>query len=76
MASETTTDSPPTEEHIAVDAANGAAADGAKKNGKRNNGKDKKKEVPIEELYDLSQPIKRVSSTLHIYGLSCIIHPH
>lgn len=57
---------------IALDIDNDETADDAaninngsdKKNGKqqRGGGKDKKKEeVPIEELYDLSQPIKRVS---------------
>lgn len=69
MASET--DTPAMEEHIGdisvdADAVNGTA-EGAKKNGKRNNGKDKKKEVPIEELYDLSQPIKRVSLCVLIH---------
>lgn len=49
-------------DETADDAANINGSD--KKNGKqRGGGKDKKKEelVPIEELYDLSQPIKRVS---------------
>lgn len=41
--------------------------DDGKKNGKRAGGKDKKKEVPIEELYDLSKPIKRVSLRFSLF---------
>eukprot|EP01082_Thalassiosira_pseudonana_P002892 g2940.t1 g2940 contig12:1103685-1105477(+) len=37
-----------------------AAVDGEKKGGKRGRKFEKKDEVPIEELFDLSQPIKRV----------------
>jgi hypothetical protein len=64
MASET---DPTTEEHIgdiAVDST--GVSEGKKNGGKRGGGKDKKKEkeVPIEEMYDLSQPIKRVSLCL------------
>ena len=37
-------------------------ADGNKKgNGKKGNNKQQKDQVPIEELFDLSKPIKRVS---------------
>jgi hypothetical protein len=67
MASETDPTLSDSSDHIgdiAVEPTNGAVAAGeGKKNAKRN-GKDKKKEkeVPIEELYDLSQPIKRVRS--------------
>ncbi|KAL3769760.1 hypothetical protein ACHAWO_011288 [Cyclotella atomus] len=64
MASETDPALSDSSDHIgdiAIEPTNGAASGGGKKNGKRN-GKDKKKEkeVPIEELYDLSQPIKRI----------------
>lgn len=42
------------------DAAAAVAVDGEKKGGKRGRKFEKKDEVPIEELFDLSQPIKRV----------------
>ena len=74
MASETdpTTD---VDEHIGdiaidtpEDTPEAAANDDGKKNGKR--GKDKKNEVPIEELYDLSKPIKRVSRQILLFDSS------
>ena len=59
----------------AADAAPEAAAPApATENGKGNSGKkknDRKDQVPIEELFDLSKPIPRVSYHLFILLVGC-----
>ena len=50
--------SPPENDASGEGAAAGAEASGDKPRGKR----ERKEQVPIEELYDLSKPIKRVSA--------------
>jgi len=60
-------DTPENDEFIG-DITTPAAAEGngKKSNAKKGNKKQEQKEqVPIEELYDLSKPIKRVSSVYH-----------
>ena len=66
MTDETTPTVSPAAEPVVEDAsppendANGAAASGQKKDNKG-----EKEQVPIEELYDLSKPIKRVRLCLY-----------
>ena len=62
--------SPPENDSDCAAVAVAPAADGAKKGGKGKKGKnnyikrEEKEQVPIEELFDLSKPIKRVSLIL------------
>ena len=68
MVDETTPTAPPAAEPV-VDYASPPEndANGAAANGKNKDNKGEKEQVPIEELYDLSKPIKRVRIMLQRY---------
>ena len=76
----TANDAPAATENGTTTATNGDATTDARK-GKRNNRKDHNKdddkpEVPIEELFDLTKPIPRVSDFLFTFWFTRFMHWH